>query len=233
MIRTRTAEVKPSLHRDHATLVCPARLGQARAMSPDPLPDEAALRAAALAHVARYATTRAGLLRVLHRRIDRAAAALPPDADHADTRAAIAAARAAARAAAARVADALVEKAIIDDAAFATRRAAAALRTGRSPAAARAALRAKGVAALLADVATEASPEAVFAAALILARKRRLGPFAPPTDAPDDPAALRRRLAAFARAGFSAATARDVLATDRATAEALIDAFRRASDGLG
>jgi regulatory protein len=194
--------------------------------SPVPLPDEAALRAAALAHVARYATTRAGLLRVLHRRIDRAAAALA-DPDHTDSRAAaIAAARAAAR----RVADALVAKGIIDDAAFAERRAAAALRTGRSPAAARAALRAKGVAAGVADAATEASADAVFAAALILARKRRLGPFAPPGGDPDDPASIRRRLGTFARAGFSSATAREVLATDRATAEALIDAFRRACD---
>ena len=46
----------------------------------DSPPDEARLHEAALTHIARYATTRAGLLRVLDRRIDRwARAAEAPD----------------------------------------------------------------------------------------------------------------------------------------------------------
>jgi len=177
------------------------------------IPDEAALREAALAHMARYATTRAGLLRVLNRRIDRA---VGPDTP--------AEARAVARAAALRVADRLVELGVIDDAAFAARRAAGALRTGRSPTAARAALRARGVAPDIVQAVTEAPAEAVFAAALILTKKRRIGPF---RAAERDPAMFKRELGVMARAGFPEGLARRALNTDRDEAESLITAFRR------
>ena len=167
------------------------------------------LREAALAHLARYATTRAGLLRVLDRRIDRAARAgtEAPEAPEA-----IAAARAAAR----RVADQLEREAVLDDAGFAARRGAALLRAGRSPRGVAAMLRAKGIA----RPEIPATEDEVLAAALVLARRRRLPPFGPP---PEDP---RRALAAFARAGFPREVATRALGTAREEAEARIHAFR-------
>jgi regulatory protein len=62
-----------------------------------------------------------------------------------------------------------------------------------------------------------------LAAALILARKRRLGPFA---TAEQDPT---RALAVFARAGFPQDVAQNALRMDRNEAESRILAFRRAA----
>jgi regulatory protein len=63
-----------------------------------------------------------------------------------------------------------------------------------------------------------------FAAALLLCRRRRFGPFA--AQAPD--AETRRKwLAALARAGFPGEVARRALATPRAEAEALLAPQRR------
>jgi regulatory protein len=175
------------------------------------LPTESALREAALAHLARYAATRAGLLRVLDRRIERLAHATESPKE------AIAADVAAARAAARRVVDRLVQDGVLNDAAFAATRGARLLRAGRSPRAVAANLRAKGVA----DPAIQAEPEQVLAAALILARKRRLGPFGP------EDQDRHKALAVLARAGFPQDVASHALRTDREEAEILILAFRR------
>jgi regulatory protein len=181
-------------------------------------PDEAMLHEAALAHLARYATTEAGLVRVLDRRILRWARAAEAEGRERDAVAAMAAAaRAAARAVAAR----LVEARAVDDSAFAAARAARLARAGRSRRAIAAHLAAKGVGPEVAAETLAGDEEDELAAALRLLRRRRLGPFAA---APPDAEARRRILAALARAGFPSGVARRALAMGRVEAEALLGA---------
>ena len=183
----------------------------------------AALHEAALTHLARYAATEAGLRRVLERRIDRwaraqegATGAETPSPMGAEAVAeTVAAARAAARAVVARLAAARA----LNDAEFAAARARSLTRAGRSRQAIAAHLAAKGVARETARAALPAEPEAELVAALIQARRRRLGPFR--SDEAD--AAIRRKeLGVLARAGFAQAVAAQALGTDRLEAEALI-----------
>lgn len=183
-------------------------------------PTEASLHEAALAHLARFAATRAGLLRVLSNRIARWARTAELAED--ERAGAVAAARAAAEAVVARLAAA----GAVDDAAFATARARRLARAGRSAQAIAAHLAAKGAGGAADDAIGSAlpDPEAELAAALIAARKRRIGPFAPP-DMP--PEVRRKALAVLARAGFSRAAAEAALAMDAEEAEARIAAFRR------
>jgi regulatory protein len=187
---------------------------------PLPPPTEASLHEAALAHLARFAATRAGLLRVLTNRIARWARTAELADDERDR--AIATARAAAEAVVARLAAA----GAVDDAAFAVARARRLARSGRSAAAIGAHLAAKGAGEVAGDAIEAALPDddARLAAALIAARKRRIGPYGPPDPTPD---ARRRALAALARAGFPRALAEAALAMDVEEAEARIAAFRR------
>ena len=173
-------------------------------------PTATSLHEAALRHLARYATTGAGLLRVLNRRVDRWARAVQAEPE------AMAQARAAARAEIAR----LTKAGLLDDAAFATMRAQSLTRAGKSR---------RGIAAHLAvDLAQAAlpdDPEAELAAAVTLARKRRIGPFGA---AAPDPVQQQRALAAFARAGFSQDMAQRALRMDKEAAEALLRRVRQA-----
>ena len=105
-----------------------------------PPPDEQRLGEAAVAHLARFAATEAGLRRVLLRRVDRWARAA-----EAEGREDVARQAAAAKAAAAAVARRMAAQGTVDDAAFAESRARRLLRTGRSRRAALAHLREKGV----------------------------------------------------------------------------------------
>jgi regulatory protein len=150
---------------------------------------------------------------VLDRRIARWAASDIGNADHA------AAARAAARA----VVDRLVASGAVSDAAFAENRARSLQRAGKSARAIGAHLSAKGVPSALANDTLHPDPEHELAAAIIHARRRRLGPFR--TTAPT-PETHRRELASLARAGFPQSIASRALRLDRAEAEALITAFR-------
>lgn len=184
-----------------------------------PAPDAARLREVAIAHLARFAATEAGLRRVLLRRVARWAREA-----EAEGQADIAARAAAARAAAAEVARRLVAEGAVDDAAFAQSRARRLLRAGRSRRAALAHLRDKGVAAATAAAALPAGEEAELAAALAFCRRRRLGPFGP---AEPPPEARQKALAALARAGFPQAVALAALRLAPAEAEALLLAARR------
>jgi len=67
--------------------------------------------------------------------------------------------------------------------------------------------------------------ESELAAALVLARKRRIGPFRV-GQAPDEVGQLRE-LGALARAGFSHSVAHRALAMDPDQAEALVNELRR------
>ncbi len=196
---------------------------------PGPPPDEPALRQAALNHLARYAATQAGLLRVLGRRVQRWARAAESEAGgEAD---AVAAAAAAAMDAARAVVARLAAVGAVDDAAFAAGRARSLRRAGRSGRAIAAHLQAKGVPPELA--AAPDDPAAELAAALLYARRRRMGPFRHLVDLagedPDrDPGQRARDLARLARAGFSAAVAIQALDLPPEDAEALVLAARSA-----
>ena len=187
-----------------------------------PPPDEARLREAALAHLARFAATEAGLRRVLERRVERwARAAAAEDAGQGER---IAAAATAARGLVADVARAMAATGAVDDAAFAAARARRLARSGRSRRAIAAHLAAKGVAAAVAETALPEGPEAELDAALALCRRRRCGPFA---RAPEDEAARLKALAALARAGFARGIAERALEMDPAEAEDRLLASRR------
>ena len=188
-------------------------------------PTRAALHEAALAHLSRFASTEAGLLRVLDRRVDRWARRAEQDGQEAER---IGAAAAAARQAARDVVQALVKAGVVSDAAYAGMRSRSLARVGRSRRGTLAYLTARGVAPALArDVLV--SPEAELSSALAYARRRRLGPFRPPdlgVGADRRPDRLKE-LAAFARAGFPAGIAARVLTIERLQAEELLAALRQ------
>ncbi|AOX18309.1 regulatory protein RecX [Kozakia baliensis] len=194
-------------------------------MEPPPPPNAASLREAALAHVARFATTEQGLQQALVRRVrrwgvraERAGAetteiegqlqALLPAIDE--------------------IVRDMVRLGALNDHAFAQSRSRGLTRSGRSRRAVTAHLMQRGVEH---ETLSEALDEALgerhdaaayeneLGAALVLARKRRLGPFRRP-DAPEpDLAAHQKALAAFARAGFGRDIAEQALAFDPEEAE--------------
>jgi regulatory protein len=178
-----------------------------------PAPDEASLREAALNYVARYATTEAGLRLVLHRRIDRWAR----EATDRDTAQELAAA---AKAVVAGVVGRMVELGLLNDAAFAESRARGLALSGRSQRAIAARLMAKGIDAEQIRAVLPEGEEAELAAALILARKRRIGPFR--TAEPD----RNRELGVLARAGFPRDVALRALEMEPEAAEEAIRVAR-------
>lgn len=186
---------------------------------------EAALHDAALGHLARYATTEAGLRRVLDRRIDRWARANEGTAEAETVAGTVAAARGAARAVVARLAAA----GALNDAVFAASRARSLARAGRSRQAIAAHLAAKGVARETARAALPSEAETELAAALILARRRRIGPFRTAPADPADATAGRRERGVLARAGFGHEVAEKALGYERTEAETLIARARAAA----
>lgn len=198
-------------------------------------PGNAELREAALTHLARFAASETGLVRVLDRRILRwarqaAEAGVDPD----QIRQGQEQARREVRTV---VAD-MVRIGVVDDAVFAESRARALARGGRSRRAIGAHLAHRGIdPERIAEAVRGAQSEtlddaaqAELAAALLQARKRRIGPFSPPPgdDDPGDGDLPRRQraLAALARAGFSHDVASSALDTDLEAAEALIARLR-------
>lgn len=182
----------------------------------------ASLHEAALAHLSRYATTRAGLERVLKRRIGRWARVAEGEPE------AIAAAVAEARSAVLAVVERLAAAGAVDDAAFAAARARRLARGGTSRRGIAAHLLRHGVSGAALDAALPSDPAAELLAALALARRRRIGPFraAPLADAD----ARRHELAVLARAGFAQAVARQALAMPRAEAEERLAAEKRSAE---
>jgi len=191
--------------------------------SDPPPPDAISLREAALSYLGRYASTEVALRRVLMKRIDRWAL-LQPDAE------AAAAVVTAARQAIQGVIAALVQAGALSDEGFAKGRARTLTRSGRSRRAVQARLLAKGVASELARSAAGDDPGTELAAALILARRRRIGPFrgadAGAAEIDDLAATRRRELGMFARAGFARQTAEQALDMEAGEAVARILALR-------
>jgi regulatory protein len=191
----------------------------ARRRQPGGVPDADDLHDAALAYLARYASTEAGLRRVLERRIGRRARRADGDAEAVATQ--VEAARAIARDVVAR----LVAAGAVNDASYAESRARSLTRAGRSRRAVALHLAAKGVDPAVARNALPDDDTSELAAALVLARKRRIGPFR--AGAPPDEAGRRRELAVLARAGFPEAVARQALTMAAERAEALVNRLRR------
>ncbi|HUT49626.1 MAG TPA: regulatory protein RecX [Alphaproteobacteria bacterium] len=157
------------------------------------------LENAALYYLGRFASSAANLRRVLMRRVERSARAHGTDRDEG----------------AAAIDDIVARfeaSGLLNDRAYAEARAGTLHRRGASARKIRAMLKQKGVAqddieaALSALRDAAADPE--FAAAVTLARRRRLGPFRP---APDREARREKDLAALARAGFGYGIARQVI----------------------
>jgi len=179
----------------------------ARPRSVPPPPDAAALRAAALRYVARYAAHSGRLRRVLTTRLHKAAL-LHPDwardtARHAVLKQEIE-----------RIVQSFAEKQYFNDAVFAASKARAMHRQGKSGRAVAVQLRTEGLTpeqiAQALSVAQEGQDEAAteLAAARRLAQRKHLGPY---RKGAADAAQIRKDYATFARAGFSSAIARQVL----------------------
>jgi len=182
-------------------------------MDNPPPPNAASLREAALNYLARYATTETGLRRVLQRRIDRWARQATGRDDAAEL---VAAAHAGIPAIIAR----MVELGLLNDAAYAEARARGLALSGRSRQAITARLMAKGIAP---NQVREALPEqegGELASALILARKRRIGPFRTKAEDRD------REFGVLARAGFPRDVAVRALAMEAEEAEEAIRVAR-------
>lgn len=199
-------------------------------------PDAGRLRETALLYLSRYAATRAGLIRVLHRRIDRWARLAESEGMAIET---VAASITAARADAVEVAERLTQAGAVDDAAFAASRLRRLQQTGRSRRAIAAHLAGKGVDSETVGAVLEQSETDEVVVALGHLRRRRAGPFAAGasathalgTDDPDagspSPEARLKALAALARAGFPRDVAETALDMDPAEAEDRLLASRR------
>ncbi len=165
---------------------------------------DASLGNAALHYLGRYATSSWNLRRVLMRKVERSARFHGTDRD-----------------AGAAVVDRLIarfeDSGLLDDRAYAEARAAALRRRGASARAIRARLLGKGVdrdlieAALAARASGPGEPE--LAAALVCARRRRLGPYRP---AAARKSMREKDLASLARAGFAYDIARRVVEAETA-----------------
>jgi regulatory protein len=166
--------------------------------------DASVLERAALDYLTRYATSEAGLRRVLLRRVERAARR--DGADRAEGAAAVKA-----------VIKKLLRLGLLNDAAYAEAKARNLQARGSSGRAIVAQLTAKGlgreeIARAMAQRSEEGPDDPELAAALVYCRKRRIGPYRDP----EERAATRQRdMAALARRGFAYDVARRVVdATD-------------------
>lgn len=179
-------------------------------------PSRSSLQEAALRYLARYASSVAGVRRVLHRKIQRWARTQEDPAPEV-----IAAAKADAES----VLAALVQTGILSDQEFAQMRARSLGHAGQSARSIRARLSLKGIAPDLADTAATVTPDDELAAALVTAKRRRIGPFrgGPPPDA----AGHDKDLARLARAGFSLEVAQKALGMSFDEADERIRTFRR------
>jgi regulatory protein len=119
----------------------------------------------------------------------------------------------------------LVREGAVSDAAFAERRAKSLVRGGRSNRAVQARLIAKGVAPDAARAAAVGDAETELAAALVLVRKRRIGPYRTKEDAGGG--VRMKELGLLARAGFSREIAERALDMGREDAEGRIYELRQ------
>ncbi len=179
-------------------------------------PTAADLRNIALNYLARYAATEVGLRRVLTNRIEKwRSQQAEIDADVA----------AELQRSIEEVIAIMVQTGLVNDQAFAEMKGQSLRREGRSIRSARAKLMTKGVPPALAHEVFPDDPDSDLAAAIMTARRRRLGPFHDPRRG--DAADGARALATLIRAGFSISIAQRALAMPIEEAEVLIEQARR------
>ncbi len=166
-------------------------------------------RRAALHYLERYASSEVNLVRVLRRKLRRRAErdperwSLEPEEADRLVSAAVAGCR---------------DLGLLDDAAFAEMKVAGGRRKGRSGRRILADMAAKGVPRVVAEAAMEGVGEdEERRAALVLARRRRLGPFSGEPRTPDRD---RRDIATLCRQGYGYGLAREVVGLEREAAEA-------------
>lgn len=183
---------------------------------PPPPPTEAALRESAYASLARRAASVAQLRTTLQRKITTwATRAQRAGGDAMEIDAAVNEAREAS----ARVLRDLIERGLLDDVKFAAARAQGLSQRGKSRRAIEAHLAAKGVASEITREHVVIDSASELEAAVRLARKRRIGPFAEEASTPE----LRHKaLGVLARAGFDFSTCERVLRLERESAEAML-----------
>ncbi len=182
-------------------------------------PDATVLHELALAALARRALTRKTLADALDRKIVAWARQAQRTSEADDVERTVERARSEAAAVVAR----LVEVGLVDDERFAVARAERLVRNGKSRRAIAVHLASKGIDPNTARAAISTDPEDELRAALVLARRRRLGPFARDEGELDREQARSSRqkaLATLARAGFGMGVAERVLRIDREEAEA-------------
>ena len=148
----------------------------------------------ALAYVARFATSRAKLMRYLSRKVRESEWIDDSDA----------------MAACAVIADRMERLSYLDDRQYAAMRAGAMTRRGLGVRRVKAQLYADGIAEQDSGAAIETAEGAALSAAVGFARRRRFGPFA--VRSSDDPKLRERQIGAFLRAGHSMTIARRILA---------------------
>ena len=163
--------------------------------------DERSLEERAIAYVGRYATTRAKLAAYLERKLAERgwAGDAPPAIDALVGR--------------------LAALGYVDDEGFAAARAAALTRRGYGARRIEQALRAAGIEPAIRAAAGARDDDAKLRAALALARRRRLGPFAAGAFDRDD---QRRAMGVMLRAGHDLELSRQVLSMTLEEAEALM-----------
>lgn len=192
-----------------------------------PRPDAGSLHEAALDYLARYSATAATLRRVLQRRVQRWAREVAETGEDGTGRELAEAALPGLEAAIEAEVERMVALGAVNDAEFAATRARSLARSGRSARFIAAHLAARGVAGATLRAVLPAhdaeGAEAELAAALSLARRRRIGPFRP-AEKPHDP---NRERGILARAGFEHEIVERALRTDPEQAEEIVVTLRR------
>ncbi|MFO0738116.1 MAG: regulatory protein RecX [Labilithrix sp.] len=188
-----------------------------RPKAPPPALTQAVLHEAALAYLTHRSASVAQMRKVLDRRV----AAWARRASEEEAAAGVEKARTAAEA----VVERLLASGLLDDAAYAQRRAEALTRSGKSRRAVAFELARKGVNEEAARAAVPQDAETELAAAVALMRRKRIGPYARASLVRDDKLE-RRWLGTFARGGFSFSTAQRVLRMDRDAADEVLRLLR-------
>jgi regulatory protein len=148
------------------------------------------LRAVALTYVGRYATSCARLAAYLERKIAQRGWSddtTPPVAS---------------------IIAQFAELGYVDDEAFAKTRSESLLRRGYGPNRLKISLRVSGIGTDIIDQATDIDPENILAAALVFARRKRIGPYAKNAISPD---IRQKMIASMLRAGHSYAVSQKIL----------------------
>ncbi len=165
-----------------------------RSRRPRPHLDPATIRGLAVHYVGRYATTQARLKQYLERKLRERG--WDDSAPRPDLQA---------------IVSEFARLGFVDDDQFAAARVSSLLKRGYGASRLNFALRHAGISAEKAASASRIDADSAYQAAMIFARRKRLGPFGPPLD---DAKVRSRAVAAFVRAGHSYEIVRKILEID-------------------